>query len=40
MSVENITISAVSSAADSAETSAGAGNESENETYGDGQPVS
>lgn len=40
VSVENITISAVSSAADSAETSAGAGNESENETYGDGQPVS
>ena len=42
VSVENITISAVSSAADSAETSAGAENEteSENETYGEGQPVS
>lgn len=42
VSVENITISAVSSAADSAQTSAGAESEGEgeSETYGEGQPVS
>lgn len=42
VSVENITISAVSSASDSAETGADAEteSESENETYGEGQPVS
>lgn len=42
VSVENITISAVSSAADSAETNAGAESETESEAeiYGEGQPVS